>query len=145
MKDLIDHIKENCTPIDREARFDQMLDECYDFNSVGGPFSHMVPSQVLKAMDPTAYRCGVNDHMDGEDTYEIDGETYDMAMVEEARDEFVSDLELDLSCAETAISDIEVEDAGDLSLAEQEEEIFKLQDQINTLEERINQAKSYQF
>lgn len=142
MKDLIDHIKDNCTAIDREARFDQMLDDCYSFEDVGGPFAHMVPSQVLKEMDPTAYRCGVNDYMDGEDTYEVDGETYDPREVDEARDEFVSDLEAELSDMQ---EDLESQDVDDSGWTEQYHQQQNLQDQINTLEERINQAKSYQF
>lgn len=136
MKDLIDHIKDNCTTIDREARFDQMLDDSYDFESVGGPFSHMVPSQVLKEMDPTAYRCGVNDYMDVLETYEIDCETYDMREVDEAKDSFIEDLELELSDLEDELSEVDEDELDTIEF---------LQDEINTLEERINQAKSYQF
>jgi len=145
MKDLIDHIKANCTPIDREARFDQMLDEVYDFKSVGGPFTYMVPSQVLKEMDPTAYRCGVNDYMDGEDTYEIDCDTYDKEEVEDARGNYIGALEDELADLQYELDQVEVEDSGDRSLTEYEDERDRLQDQINTVEERINEAKSYQF
>ena len=145
MNDLINHIKENCTPIDREFRYDQMLDDCYDFKDVGGPFAHMVPSQVLKEMDPTAYRCGVNDYMDGEDTYEIDYETYDRNEVENARQEFIDGLESDLDQLQTELDEIEVEDARDLSLSEQEAEIERLRTEISALEERISEARSYEF
>lgn len=153
MKDLIDHVKANCTEIDREARFDQMLDECYDFSNVGGPFAYMVPSQVLKEMDPTAYRCGVNDYMDGEDTYEIDGETYDQKEVEEARDEFVSDLETGLSCLEEELSELEddltdlesEEDSTELEISRVMGSIAQAKKNISDREEDIDKAQSYQF
>lgn len=143
MKDLIDHIKDNCTPIDREARFDQMLDDLYDFSRVGGPFNHMVPSQVLKEMDPTAYRCGVNDYMDGEDTYEIDGETYDMAMVEEARDEFVSELATDLEAIEEMINELDTQ-SEDFTEEDREDygEHLSNRDKLTL---QIEQAEKYQF
>lgn len=143
MQDLIDHIKANCTPIDREARFDQMLDEVYDFKSVGGPFAHMVPSQVLKEMDPTAYRCGVNDHMDGEDTYEIDCETYDKREVEDARDEFVSDLANDLEAIEEMINELDTqsEDFTD----EDREDYGEHLSNRDKLTLQIEQAEKYQF
>jgi hypothetical protein len=136
MKDLIDHVKDNCTEIDREARFDDFLNEHFSFRTVGGPFDHMVPSQVLKEMDPTAYRCGVNDYMDGEDTYEIDGETYDRKEVEEARDEFVEELELELSALEDDLSEVEEDD---------QDTFDQLQTEITDIERRIQEAKDYQF
>jgi hypothetical protein len=66
---------ESFEPDDDEAheRYDAMLNDCYSFAKVGGPFEHMQPSEVLKECDPTAYRCGFNDWLDGEDKSTFDG------------------------------------------------------------------------
>lgn len=37
-------------------RFNELLDEIYDFSSLGGYFQYMNPSKVLKTCDPIAYR-----------------------------------------------------------------------------------------
>ena len=45
--------------------YEQMIDECSD-----GPFRigylEFLPSEVLKNLDPVAYRCGFNDWCDSE-------------------------------------------------------------------------------
>lgn len=96
------------TPIDMEARFNDMLDECYSFDAVGGPFASMQPSRVLLECDPVAHRCGVNDYADGErdNATEIYGDYYDTDEVQAIRDEVE---------AEQADED-EDEDAVSLSL-----------------------------
>lgn len=105
--DLIESaVRDNLRKIDREERFDAMLDECYSFEAVGGPFAHMSPASVLKEMDPIAYRCGVNDWADGEDFTEVDGETYDRQEVQDQIDDLVSELE-------SEISDLEAEEDDD--------------------------------
>jgi hypothetical protein len=106
---MIQHITENCTPIDREQRFRDMLNECYSFDAVGGPFASMDPAQVLEEMDPIAFRCGVNDYCDG-DTYEIEGETYDVREVDEAKEEFIDDLENEISDLEEEINEVNEDD-----------------------------------
>lgn len=151
MKDLITHVTDNCTPVDREELFDQSLDECYSFDDVGGPFTHMVPSQVLKEMDPTAYRCGVNDYMDGEETYEIEGDTYWIKDVEAARDEFIEELETELSGLEVELEDLK----GELEALDPEEgmteygclllDISQAQQNIERNEKEIAEAKTYNF
>lgn len=67
------NIHANCEPFDREAYAASSLDEAYSFSKVGGPFSDMLPSEVLKEMDPIAWRTHVNDCTDGE-CYEINHE-----------------------------------------------------------------------
>lgn len=151
MRDLITHVTDNCTPVDRELRFDQVLDENYSFENVGGPFGHMVPSQVLKEMDPTAYRCGVNDYMDGEETYEIKGDTYWIKDVEAARDEFIEELETELSGLEVELEDLK----GELEALDPEEgmteygclllDISQAQQNIDRNEKEIDRAKTYSF
>lgn len=107
---MIDHVKAGCTPIDREQRFRDMLNEVYSFDCVGGPFAYMDPAKVLEEMDPTAFRCGVNDYIDGEDTYEIDGETYDVSDVDEARQEFIDELQTEIDDLESELEDEEEPD-----------------------------------
>ena len=48
-------------PDDYTERYDEMLDECH------GDFMGMNASYILKGMDPTAYRCGLLDYLDGLD------------------------------------------------------------------------------
>lgn len=89
---LVGRVKEELTPIDMEARFSDMLDNCYSFKGVGGPFEHMQPSRVLQEVDPTAFRCGVVDMWD-ETVEEIDGEVYDTEEVQAIRDAIAMDAE----------------------------------------------------
>lgn len=117
---LLAHITENATPIDREDRFDAMLDECYSFEAIGGPFASMIPSRVLKEIDPTAYRCGVNDYADGEEWVEIDGSYYDSDEVDTAREEIVSEMESELTDLEAQLEDGE---GKQLDLEKQIEEL----------------------
>ena len=48
-------------PDDYADQYDEMLDE------VNGEFMGMDASYILKKMDPTAYRCGLLDYLDGLD------------------------------------------------------------------------------
>lgn len=75
-------VKEELTVIDMDERYRQMLNDCYSFDQIGGPFAYMSADRVLEEMDPVAYRCGFNDWLDGEEVWEIDGEYYDEREVE---------------------------------------------------------------
>jgi len=124
LKALAAHIADNCTPVDREAAFDAMLDDCYTFEKVGGPFAGMWPSRVLRECDPVAYRCGVNDYADGEEWTEINGETYETEAAEIARTEFVVDLETEADELETEIEEeseraARLEESGEIADAAQ--------------------------
>ena len=95
-KRLEARVAEELTAIDTETLYDEMLDECYSFESVGGPFAGMSPSRVLAEVDPVAYRCGKNYWEDGasrDDWEEIGGEYYDRREVEELRDEVTDELD----------------------------------------------------
>lgn len=105
LKDLAAAIALECVAIDRESRFDDMLDDCYSFEKVGGIFACMSPSRVLKECDPTAYRCGVNDYADGENWTEIDGEYYDTDEAEKVKADFISELETEAETLEEVIND----------------------------------------
>lgn len=93
------HVKDELTPVDVDRLYDDMLNECYDFSSVGGPFTHMQASDVLQECDPTAYRCGKNDYFDSlsDEYYEIDGELYDVREVDNLKDEWDASTETETS------------------------------------------------
>ena len=145
LQKLLSHVTSECKTIDREARFDEMLDQCYSFESVGGPFAHMSPSSVLKECDPTAYRCGVNDWADGERWAEIEGEYYDSDDVETAREAFVEEMESEVSDLEDDIEQkgIDVKDLeaqledGEGKASELEAEIEALQTELATLNAQL--------
>lgn len=61
----IKYIEDNFDPInDTETLYDQTLDEVYPDCKVAG--LTYTTSDVLKNIDPTAYRCGLCDWLDGE-------------------------------------------------------------------------------
>lgn len=101
MKHLIEvkteeRVRGELSTVDVESRFDEMLDELYSFESVGGPFAHMQPSRVLRECDSTAHRCGVNDYADslskdGEIEY-ICEDWYNAKEVQDIRDEVEAEL-----------------------------------------------------
>lgn len=98
---------EDLRSVDMEALYDDMLDECYSFDSVGGPFAYQSPSSVLKRVDPVAYNCGMLDWLNGESCVEIDGDYYEKREVEAIRDNLVSDLE-------SLLSDLEDEKSAEI-------------------------------
>jgi flagellar motility protein MotE (MotC chaperone) len=116
-----------------------MLDEGYSFESVGGPFSCMMPSFVLKTMDPVAYRCGRNDWVDGEDFIEVRGEEYETRDLEEIRDGLLSELEDELSELDDQSSELD-EDSDDY-----EQVLAVLCTRRETLKADINQVRRYIF
>ena len=95
MKTLIEHITSNCCAIDTESVYDDMINECYSLEKVGGPFAHMLASRVLKEVDPIAYRCGFSDFADSQREFwaEVDGDYYERREAEKAKEEFVAELQ----------------------------------------------------
>jgi hypothetical protein len=141
--DLVAFVVSECTPIDREARFDGMLDDCYSFDSIGGPFANMSPSSVLKECDPTAYRCGVNDYADGEGWIEVDGSDYESDDVERAREEFMDEMRSELSDLESELSDLN--DKDDLDEEADIDRRDELTLEIPKWEARIAELEAYTF
>lgn len=139
--DLIAFVVSECTAIDREERFDQMLDECYDFSAVGGPFAHMSPSSVLKECDPTAYRCGVNDYADGEGWIEIEGESYESDEVEKAREEFLDELRDEVENLQEVLSDDQANEPDERDGEEEQRQ----QDEIEAFHNLIRECERYTF
>lgn len=137
IKSLIDYVTEQVEPIDQEAQFDSMLDECYSFEKVGGIFSNMSPSRVLKEVDPTAYRCGINDYFGcNEDLFEIGSDYYDTDEIEKARTEFVDQLESEVTDLENKL-----EETDEDLVAER----GKIERQIQDLKADIEKAEKYTF
>jgi len=93
-------VREELTPVDLEQAFDEMIDECYSFDGIGGPFEHMSPSRVLAEMDPTARRCGIADMSDNEDYEEIGGDSYDRREVERIREDVTTEYDDELADAD---------------------------------------------
>lgn len=101
-KRVNDRVQEELSSIDLKARYREMLDDIYSFDSIGGPFSNMQPSHVLEEVDPIAFRCGLSE-MDTDGMEEIDGEYYDADKVSEIREEVKAEIEREEEAAtETA-------------------------------------------
>ena len=96
-------------PDDFADQFDDMLDESIPEIEIGTlTYS---PSHVLKNVDPVAYRCGLNDFVDGMDIE--DSEEYN-ALQEEIDDirEEIYHLKSDIEDLESEIEDLENQIAG---------------------------------
>ena len=90
---VIEHlIIQNCQPVDGADMFEEMLDECYEEVKIGCcTFS---PSDIMKQLDPTAFRIGVSENLESlaEDCqlYESDGKYYQTSDIEDMLDEIES-------------------------------------------------------
>jgi hypothetical protein len=93
--ELEKRVKEELKPIDLEQLYRDMLDECEPEVRVAGLC--FCASRIVEELDPTAFRCGVNDYADsliGESiSEEIDGEYYNLDEVNDIRDEVESELD----------------------------------------------------
>jgi hypothetical protein len=111
----IQAIMDDLRPVDGDKMYDDMLDDVYSFEEVGGPFAYFLPSKVLEEMDPTAYRCGKADFLDSQrDEYvTFDGETFfDRRKVENAIDETIAEAESVLE--EEGVDDDDKAEAHDI-------------------------------
>lgn len=135
MQSFSEYVSDNLTPVDGESRYADFLNDCYSFADVGGPFAYMRPGDVLREMDPTAFRCGVNDYLDGDDFTYFEGEYYDSREFDQAKEEYESELD-----AEIARIDEELEELN--ALRDEEEEGSQLWDahtaNISDLIEELN-------
>ena len=87
---VIDHlIGQHCTAVDAEDLFEEILDECYPEITIG--CSTFTPSQIMKELDPTAFRIGAQENVDSlaEDgqLFESNGEHYNTFEIEEMLDD----------------------------------------------------------
>ncbi len=138
---LLDHVCANCTPVDIEVAFDEMLRETYSFASVGGPFDMMDPATVLREMDPTAYRCGCADWADAEGLVEVRGEQYRPADLEEAKEAFIDEKRDELAKAERAAEDYEAREEANID----EGEAASLRAEVTQLSAEIEELEAYSF
>ena len=117
-KDWESRIESDCKPVDMEQRFRDMLDECYTFDKVGGPFAYMSPSRVLKEVDPTAFRCGVNDYADGEsdEIVELSSGHYRIEDCKEVQDEIAAELDTEIEDLRENETDEDSKQADELEM-----------------------------
>lgn len=141
--DLIAFVVSECTAIDREERYDRMLEDCYP-ETVEVCGMEMNALHVFKEMDPIAYRCGLNDFADGEGWIEIGGDSYDSDEVETAREQFIDGLRDELADLESEKEDFEeqVEEDSKLTFTD---EIASLDTQIAAMESRVEELERYSF
>ncbi len=82
-------IEQHCTAVDGEDLFEEILDECYEEVKIG--YSTFSPSQIVKELDPTAFRIGAQENLDSlaEDSqlYECNSDYYNTHEVEEMIDD----------------------------------------------------------
>ncbi len=121
-KEILDQwrtrIESDCDKVDMEQRFRDMLDECYSFKAVGGPFAYMSPSKVLEEMDPTAFRCGVNDYADGEsdEIVELSSGYYRIEDCKEVQDEIAAELDTEIEDLRENEADEDSKQADELEM-----------------------------
>ena len=142
---ITEKVREDHRPVDSDACYRAMLDECYDFSSVGGPFSHMLASRVLEEMDPTVYRCGKNDWMDGEDIREFDGSEWDGSDLDEAKEAVADELENQISDRKQEVEEIEAEPVTDENAEPNTERLAELRDELDELNATLAAVNAYSF
>jgi len=84
---VIEHlIKENCSPIDAEEEFEELLNEISNTVKIGS--LEYDPGYVLRNIDLVAFRCGISDMLADDEQYaEIDSEYYHIYDIENMIDE----------------------------------------------------------
>ena len=141
ISELIKHVTDAVSPVDEESRYDDMLNDCYSFDRIGGVFEMMEPANVLKKVDQVAYRCGLNDYFGTDDTpYDIGGSYYDRADIEDAREQFVNELDDELSDLQAEYDDALTREGTDTY-----DQFDLMRDDIKLLQELIDKANRYSF
>jgi hypothetical protein len=123
MTNRFDDILDTSNSIDIEDQYRDMLRECYS-DSLSGIFANYDPAQVLQEIDPTAYRCGMNDYVDSMDWEEYDGDYYEISYLEEVRSEAESEIESDIEELESDLEDYDF-DGVDEETGEQHRETLE--------------------
>jgi hypothetical protein len=89
--------------------FDESLDNTTEIVRVGS--LEYAPSVVLKAVDPTAYRCGFVDWLDGEGAYvEIEGSHYKREELREALEELADELNREAEAIQEELDELRQEE-----------------------------------
>jgi hypothetical protein len=136
---LLEFIAAECNAVNVDRLYDDMIDDCYSFKSVGGPFEYMQASRVLSEMDPTAYRCGKNDWLDGARYIGIGDDFFEEKDVENAKEEFANELEVRESELETEIEEMESDEDHNL------QELAKLKRDLAELSADLAKVNNYAF
>lgn len=140
---LIAHIVSECSPVDREAAYDEYLNTQGPVRVAGLTFE---ASEIIKECDPTAYRCGVNDFADSEEWTEIEGETYRDEDIEKARGEFLDGLNDELSYLQSELEELEEDyDENDGTNQGTTETIEEKKAEISALETFISEVERHSF
>lgn len=85
-------IKEELTPVDDEKYYAAALDDIYPVVEIG--YLTFSPSQIVRELDPTAFRCGMNDYLDGDDSLEeIADDWYRADEVQKLREQIEEEIE----------------------------------------------------
>ena len=90
-------------PDDYEDQFDESLDESIPEIEIG--CLTYSPSHVLKNVDPTAYRCGLNDFIDSLDVEDSDEYKALQEEIDQLQSD-IEDLENDIEDLESEIEDL---------------------------------------
>lgn len=106
--DLLDTSK----AIDTEESYREMLRDCYS-DCLQGPFEGLDPAELLEMADPTAYRCGHVDYIDGQEWTDYNGDTYETSYLEELRYSLESNLEDEISELESELDALDSNDSED--------------------------------
>ena len=91
-------------PDDYEDQFDESLDDSIPEIEIG--CLTYSPSYVLKNVDPTAYRCGLNDFVDSLDVEDSDDYKALQSEIDDIQDE-IDQLQSDIEDLENEIEDLE--------------------------------------
>ena len=142
IQELHDKVKDDLTELDVDSMYDEFLDECYSLSNVGGPFSHMLASKVLRQCDPIAYRCGSTDWLDGERFYEVDCEYYHGPDLERVKDELIDELETELSDLQGELEEEEPETDGWSEAYHRQQDKMT---EINEIEDLVQKLRKYSF
>lgn len=142
---LLEDIKSQCKEIDADEAYDEMLNDCYSLETVGGPFSHMQASRVLSEVDPIGYRCGFSDFTDSQEWIEIGDSYYDRRDVEQAKEEYVNQIdstrdEIESECEEAQTEITDLEDGMDD--CETMDALALLKDKIAVCEEKLAELEA---
>lgn len=94
-EELLEYLEDNYEPVDTDKEYDDYLDNNYSFHNVGGPFTYLVPSKVLKEMSPTDYRIDKQEFLDNSDLMPLGTEYWRKNDYEDAESELEAEKEED--------------------------------------------------
>jgi hypothetical protein len=95
------------------------------------------PAELLEEADPTAYRCGHVDYIDGEEWTEYNGDTYETSYLEEVREELDYALNAEIDDLQNDLGDYDFdgvdEETGEQHRETVEAEIRIIRQEIDSL------------